>query len=110
MPLAPATSGNSVSSACTSSSAHGRSTGSASTSRPYRVSRPFSINPRDVSRAIASRYAVRSSGTGKSRPLASTPMAAQVSATRSASPANWNSGGAGFRVAKSSARSERITT
>ena len=43
------------------------------------------------------RYATRSSGTGSSSSSARTPSAAQVIATRSESPASWNSGAVGFR-------------
>ena len=59
---------------------------------------------------MARRYAVLSSGTGNSRSAASTPMDAQVIATRSASPASWNSGGPGTSSSNSIRRSERMYT
>ena len=110
MPLITARYGTSASSALTSSSAHSRSTGIASTARPYRVSRPCSMMPRPSRKVIARRYAIRSSGTGSSRSSAATPRSAHVIATRSESPASWNSGAVGLSDAKSMSRSLRMNT
>ena len=63
--------------------------------------------PRALSIATAPRYATRSSGTGRSRSSARTPSSAQVIATRSESPASWNSGAIGRSDANSMSRSRQ---
>ena len=105
-----ATQGSNSSSQCTSSSAQARSTGIASTDLPYVVRRPVSTIPRDSRKASALRYESLSSGTGRSSSSARTPSAAQVSATRSESPASWNSGAVGRSWSNLMSRSERMNT